>query len=141
MAEFIGCKDESVETKNSISPPQVAKRPNIRLGPNVPFTQDSIRGRGSSFTHLEDASHVSGNSIIYEADRPGTPAPGDQRNVVVDDAPSRLYRNSLDEDSIIDGPAYQRDNFVVDRHLPGHLSSKRFMILCLKAGSVLCSDV
>ncbi|GIY84719.1 uncharacterized protein CDAR_310571 [Caerostris darwini] len=147
MAEFIGCKDESVETKNSISPPQVAKRPNIRLGPNVPFTQDSIRGRGSSFTHLEysplhvpqrqqyvynspyhiplieEASHVSGSSIIYEADRPGTPAPGDQRNVVVvDDAPSRLYRNSLDEDSIIDGPAYQRDNFVVDRHLPANIS-------------------
>ncbi|CAL1263736.1 unnamed protein product, partial [Larinioides sclopetarius] len=144
MAEFTGCKDDSSETKNSVSPSQVTKRSNIRLGAGAPFIHDSIRGRGSSFTHseysqlhvpqrqqyvynspyhiplIEESAPVPGSDLIYDADRPGTPAPGDQRELIIDDAPSRLYRNSLgDEDSIVDSSEYQRDSYVVDRHLPG----------------------
>ncbi|XP_055953472.1 adenomatous polyposis coli protein-like [Argiope bruennichi] len=147
MAEFIGCKDESSESKNSVSPSQVTKRSNIRLGASAPFIHDSIRGRGSSFTHseysplhvpqrqqyvynspyhiplIEESAPVSGSGLIYDADRPGTPAPGDQRELIIDDAPSRLYRNSLgDEDSIVDSSGYQRDGYIVDRHLPGGIS-------------------
>ncbi|GFT27323.1 adenomatous polyposis coli protein [Nephila pilipes] len=146
MAEFIDGKEESVETKNSISPPQVAKRSNIRLGTNVSYIHDSIRGRGSSLTHaeyshlhlsqrqqylynspyhiplIEESAPIPENTI-YEADRPGTPALGDKGNLIVDDAPSRLYRNSLgDDDSTYEDSArYHRDNYTLDRHLSGGL--------------------
>ncbi|GFR28302.1 hypothetical protein TNCT_85621 [Trichonephila clavata] len=58
-------------------------------------------------------------NTIYEADRPGTPALGDEGNLIVDDAPSRLYRNSLgDDDSTYEESArYHRDNYTIDRHL------------------------
>ncbi|GFY49709.1 uncharacterized protein TNIN_297951 [Trichonephila inaurata madagascariensis] len=144
MAEFMDGKEESAETKNSISPPQVAKRSNIRLGTNVPYIHDSIRGRGSSLTHpeyshlhlsqrqqylynapyhiplIEESAPILENTI-YEADRPGTPALGDRGNLIVDDAPSRLYRNSLgDDDSTYEESArYHRDNYTIDRHLSG----------------------
>ncbi|XP_015927077.1 adenomatous polyposis coli protein isoform X2 [Parasteatoda tepidariorum] len=147
MADFGECQDEKIDLENSVSSTQAPKRPNIRLGSSSLYRDGNIHSQNSSLKNfhpdfspinvsqehylynppftiplIEESNPADSSDLIYEANRPGTPALRDQRHLIIEDVAEESFRHPSDDVRRYPDGSYQRYNYSQDRHISDCLS-------------------